>query len=262
MTEANAIARAKERSKTDGRSPLGAAALTGLAGLAALAAVALGGSSPVRPSPSVGAGRQDPAAVLRRLATLESTIEVAGHVVEDIDGDGRDDVVLVGTGGQVRVWRPAADGASIPVGSRVLPHPERSIFAVGDVLGNGTRQLIVLSVDGARAYPGVPGGGFDGEPILLSRRARLAVRVGTPRAIDMLQDVNRDGRPDLLVPTAGRVEVWLAEAPDATVGAVGDDSCTRSKSCGCPAGSASVTVSSASASPGGTGRSSAAETSV
>ncbi len=215
-------ARLSRRGISKGRSRLSRRVGLSGAALAAAGAWLLWTGFPA-PQEVLQAGVDDPTAALRRLATLESTIEVAGHVVEDIDGDGRSDLVLVGKGGQIRVWRPSAEGAAIPVGSRVLPRPDRSIFAVADVLGTGARQLVVTSVEGTHAYPGVPGGGFDADPVLLSRRARLSMRVGAPRRVDMLQDVNRDGLPDLLVPTAGRVEVWLAEAVPAPESASGGD---------------------------------------
>lgn len=135
----------------------------------------------------------------------------------DVDRDGADDLLVVGRGGEVRVWRGDAKTgrtADEPAGVLVLPEPERSVLAIEDVLNDGgPPQLVVLSRRGLEAYPVGPEGAFQRAPVLVSKAVSLAYRVGEPTFAPVLRDVNGDGRPDLLVPRAETCELWLWGPP-------------------------------------------------
>jgi hypothetical protein len=150
-------------------------------------------------------------------ASVRTGLALGDHLVRDLDGDGAADLLLVGVGGRVRVWRKASEGAGMAedlVGELSLPRPNRSLMAVGDVLGRGgPPQLLVLSPDRPMLYPAAPGGGFAAEGNPISRRGRFQLRVGAPRFTEILTDLNDDGRPDLLVPNAWTCEIYLNEGP-------------------------------------------------
>ncbi len=131
------------------------------------------------------------------------------HGVADVDGDGAQDLVAVGVGGEVRVSRRGGAFA----GALDLPAPARTLIAVADVLGSGRPGLAALSPAGLTAYAPGPDGTFAGPGISVAPRAKFVLRVGRPRFADFLRDVNGDRRPDLLLPTGETYEVWLAEAP-------------------------------------------------
>jgi hypothetical protein len=55
------------------------------------------------------------------------------------------------------------------------------------------------------------GGGLDPEGVRIVRRARWRLRVGAPRFVDLLTDVDRDGRLDVVLPTVGTYQLWRNE---------------------------------------------------
>jgi len=155
--------------------------------------------------------------VIRPIATLRPGMGLATQRVADVTGDGADDLILVGPGGEVRIWRyDAGKKAMAPsaVGSFVLSDPKRSLLAVGDVLGTGgAPQLVVLSPKTVTAYRIGTDGGLDpkGETLFrLPRRAPFVLRIGEPRFSRIVSDLNGDGRLDVLVPGPDAIRVWLS----------------------------------------------------
>ncbi len=152
---------------------------------------------------------------LRPAGTVQTDLTLAGRRIADLDGDGRDEVVLVARDGRVRVVRRGTDGAlSAPLGELVLPDPARSLLALGHVGDDERTYLLVASPGGIAAYPSVPGAWFAVRPVHLSVRARFTLRVGEPRFAPIARDLNGDGRSDVLVPFADRCEIWLQRAGD------------------------------------------------
>ncbi|MEN8148856.1 MAG: VCBS repeat-containing protein [Planctomycetota bacterium] len=149
-------------------------------------------------------------------ATLTPGMGLAASRVVDVTGDGADDVLLVGTRGEVRVWKrdgKKAAMAAAAVGDFSLPEPKRTLLAVGDVLGTGgAPQLVVLSPKKVTAYRIGEDGVIDpaGTTLFrLPRRGPFALRIGAPRFSKIVSDLNGDGCLDVLVPGPKAIRVWL-----------------------------------------------------
>lgn len=159
------------------------------------------------------------------IGSVVPTFDVAHYEIVDVNGDGRAEVLVIGSDGEVRTWRfdPATKAFEKEArGTLVLDDPRYSVVAVGDVLGVGKgTQLVVLSPAGAIAYPFAADTAVVAEGVRLARRARLELRVGRPRRAEILQDVNGDGRLDLIVPTENTTDLWMNESGIA--GAAGDE---------------------------------------
>ncbi len=150
------------------------------------------------------------------VGTVVPAFDVAHYEIVDVDGDGTAEVLVIGSDGEVRTWRFDAKRKAFdekPRGSLVLENPDHVVVAVGDVLGVGKgTQLVVLSPDGATAYPFGDDGAVASEGVRLARRARLELRLGRPRRAEILQDVNGDGLLDLIVPTERTTDLWMNES--------------------------------------------------
>lgn len=158
----------------------------------------------------------------RPRAVLASSVATGFPVSEtrvlDVDGDGSDDLLVVGVAGEVRVWRHDPETGALaakPAGSLVLANPDRALLAVADVLGGGERpQLVVLTREGVLVHRVDADGSFARGAENVAPRTRLSLRIGRPRFADIARDVNGDARPDLVVPRGDVCELWLhAGAP-------------------------------------------------
>ncbi|WP_214104173.1 FG-GAP-like repeat-containing protein [Acrocarpospora catenulata] len=126
----------------------------------------------------------------------------------DIDGDGRDDYLMVGPQGQVRAW-----GNAFPskiwtewgeISSGIGLHDSMITFA--DIDGDGRDDY--LSVNGrGRIWAWLNNRGSGGPDWLI--QGEIATGVGVTRDQVFLEDVNGDRRFDYLVSTsAGAVTAW------------------------------------------------------
>ncbi len=143
--------------------------------------------------------------VLTVIGTAKPDFAVAAERVHDVNGDGRQELLILGVGGEVRVLQP--DTGKF-IGDLILPHPNRSLVAVAPLHGDKLGHLIVFSPDGLHAYKWKDGE-FRGPPVRLLRRGRFTLRVGRPRFADIAQDVNGDGRFDLVVPNNTSCTLYL-----------------------------------------------------
>lgn len=112
---------------------------------------------------------------------------------------------------------------ALPVGELKLADPARSLLALGSyafqpsedgaVLAPDARRrcelLFVCGPGGLEAFPLQEDGSFGRDGRRLARRASFGLRVGSPRFAPLVQDVNADGRSDVLVPAASHVGLWL-----------------------------------------------------
>ncbi len=144
--------------------------------------------------------------------TFEPGFDVAAEKILDLDRDGRDELLLLGVRGEVRVFSPATGKLQ---GDLDLPEPTRSLVSLASLDGGRQTSLVVLSARGATVYA-QKGGVFVGPGQQLLRRGRLLMRVGQPRLSNIIQDVNGDGRPDLVVPGRTFYTLYLNRPKSAT----------------------------------------------
>ncbi|MEW6745154.1 MAG: VCBS repeat-containing protein [Planctomycetota bacterium] len=148
--------------------------------------------------------------------SLRTGFALAASRLVDIDGDGRSELLALGQGGEVRVWRAPSDPEapwSEGKGTLVLRHAARTLLDIGNVRGDaGPPQLIALSPEGLAAYRVTPDGGFDETSPETAALPKLELRLGAPRFAEFLRDVNGDGRSDLVVPGPEACELWSNES--------------------------------------------------
>lgn len=147
--------------------------------------------------------------------TLKPSFSVAGVRLVDVDGDGAHEVIVVGDAGEVRTYG-AANGAVDPAprGALTLPHPAHTVMGVASMTPARTRSLVTVTPRGIIAYEPDESGAFAtaGTPMSPTRGRRapgFKIRVGAPRFAPVCQDMNGDGRVDVLVPVGDKVELWI-----------------------------------------------------
>ncbi|MCC6784873.1 MAG: VCBS repeat-containing protein [Planctomycetes bacterium] len=138
---------------------------------------------------------------------------IAAHRAVDLDADGRAELLLVSPTGELSVL-VASDGASFahrPTGL-VLARPRHAALACADLDGDGPLELVVFDDRGVHVHRLGEGFAFATEPLTVTTAPRLRIRLGRPTFAELVQDLNGDGRPDLVLPVAEACEVWLASA--------------------------------------------------
>lgn len=169
---------------------------------------------------------QAPGARLELAQTLAPGFAVSDQRLVDldqVDAGGRTELVLLGRAGELRVFahdpKPpeAAVGAPLldPIakGDAMLPDPSRALVDLAQLGDRPGLDAIQLGPRDTRVWPR-DGARFATEPVVLSRRANHSLRVGAPRFVDIAQDVNGDGRVDLVVPGVRSLRLWLGGPPD------------------------------------------------
>ncbi len=143
-------------------------------------------------------------------AHLEPATPVSAQFLVDTDGDGRDELVVVSRTGAISRHGLGADGAFALRGTFQLPDPTHSLLGPADVLSGAGVEFVLADGSGtgaltfAEATPRL-------QPLL--RRARCTLSLGRPLASPFAQDLNRDGRVDVLLPTPLGVVPYLQLAP-------------------------------------------------
>ena len=153
---------------------------------------------------------QEPAA-LEAQGTLSPDFPVADIEARDLDGDGSDELIVIGVHGEVRIWQMETAALT---GELVLPEPTRSLVAFASLRGDQRRHLVVFDPNGILAYE-YRQGAFRGPASRLVGRERFTMRVGRPRFSAITQDVNADGLADLVLPSVDSCVLYLNRGPGA-----------------------------------------------
>ncbi|MEM7309416.1 MAG: VCBS repeat-containing protein [Planctomycetota bacterium] len=149
--------------------------------------------------------------VVERRQTLRLPGPVAAWRALDLDGDGPVELLTVDRAGRVVVRRAGEDGI-YPVevaGGIRLGEPARSLLALLPDPARGVLDLLVVDPGGTKLHRLVDGAGFDPEPVMLAERGVFELRTGRPLFADLVQDVNGDGRADLVLPEGRGVGLWM-----------------------------------------------------
>ncbi len=182
-------------------------------------AVALTAALTLSVSAALSAGREEqPDGPLTLVQTVRPQLDTPLHRIADLTGDGRDELLLVGADGAARIWRHAKGETlrlePVPGEARVLAHPRHALLALAPLSGGPGVELVVLSPGGLTLHA-IDAAGRIAAGTTVARRARSRLRVGRPTFAHFVQDVNRDGRLDLVIPTSQSCELWLnREAED------------------------------------------------
>lgn len=158
-----------------------------------------------------------------RLAPMPN---VVAQVLADTDGDGVKELLVVvqSPDGRASIVRHDAttDGAGLAPRDAVdLRDGAHTLLAIADVNGVAGDEVVLADPTGTAfvVWPKDPASReLTMQP--LARRARFALRTGKPQFSPFVQDLNRDGRADLLLPTLRGVQPFLQEA-------TGDDGAPR-----------------------------------
>jgi hypothetical protein len=164
------------------------------------------------PHEPAGATQQEPAQPhgLFLRASLEAGPAVADWRPLDLDGAPGSELFIVLVDGTIETVRFGKDASKAPErGSGRLADPGHCALAVGALSGDGPTVLLIASPRGVECVKAAPGGVFSGEPRQLAPRARMRLRTGVPKFAPLLQDVNGDGRADLVVPNGEALDVWI-----------------------------------------------------
>jgi len=140
---------------------------------------------------------------------IEPRFEVVGHRCLDATAEQRGALLVFGRQGEVRSYGfGASDDLGKERGALVLEHPERTLV---DTATYGDRRFVVTaSPAGVQGYAIDADGVVAKTPATWIARAKCQLRVQAPYLTAFVQDVNRDGAPDVVLPTPSVCELWLA----------------------------------------------------
>jgi len=150
------------------------------------------------------------------LGSLSPDFEVAAFDLEELDGERGTELLLIGVAGELTTYAGSRDGTELALverGRALLPAPDRVLV---DVMPSdtvlGSYDVVIAGPSGVSLLRH----GRDGfaEPSVLAKRARFRLRTGRPVLADIAQDVNGDGRFDIVLPTATACELWLRAEGD------------------------------------------------
>ena len=148
------------------------------------------------------------------LTVISPECEIAANMFLDLNNDGVDEFLVIGKQGQVKIYSyNSKDTAFEKIsGDWSLPFSNQSLLCLSSFFTNDdTKYLVTLTPDGLRAYPISQNGNIQTEGILINRRIKFQFRIDQPVFSEFLQDINHDGRIDVIVPIVNYCEVWINE---------------------------------------------------
>lgn len=150
---------------------------------------------------------------------LEPEQRIVAEALVDTDGNGRAELVLVDASGGLHrhgfQTGPASTGGWRPRGSIALRDPTHSLLCFADLLPEPGTELVVADGSGTAIWRWPEADGNSNATMPLLRRARCLLRTDQPQLRPFVQDLNRDGRLDVLLPGPTGVQPFLQEAPAA-----------------------------------------------
>ncbi|MCK9902882.1 lipolytic protein G-D-S-L family [Parafrankia colletiae] len=128
----------------------------------------------------------------------------------DLNGDGRDDYLVVSPQGQVRAWvnnRSSGSTSWTSLGTVASGSAPREEVRFADVNGDGRDDYLAVGAQGqVRAWFNAG----TGNSVSWASQGEIAGSVGTTREEVRFADINGDGRDDYLaVNTQGQVRAWM-----------------------------------------------------
>ncbi|MBN2588467.1 MAG: VCBS repeat-containing protein [Sedimentisphaerales bacterium] len=148
------------------------------------------------------------------LTVISPECVIAANMFQDLNNDNIDEFLVIGKQGQVKIYSCISkDGAYKEISNKwSLPFSNQSLLCLSSFFTNDkTKYLITLTPDGLTAYPISQNGNIEPEGILINRRIKFQFRIDQPVFSEFLQDINHDGKMDVIVPIVNYCEVWLNE---------------------------------------------------
>ena len=151
--------------------------------------------------------------------TIEPPFAVANQLFIDLDGRPGAEMCVVGQAGEVRTLAHADGKRGLNpelLGGLVLSDPSHTVIALARMsAGAGPAELVAASPHGVELFRPDEHGVLHGDAVPLLPRVRFRLRVGSPTFADIVQDVNGDGRNDLVLPAGEKLELWIQQSSDA-----------------------------------------------
>lgn len=146
------------------------------------------------------------------LAGIEPNCEVSEYLFKDLNNDNYDEFVIVDRQGQIKTWSVKSPEASFnEVGNDwTVPFPKQSLLSLSSFSANhASLYLISLTPEGLRAYPSNQDGSIESNGILINSQMRFTFEIDHPVFANFMQDINQDGRMDVIVPVLNYCEIWI-----------------------------------------------------
>jgi len=165
-------------------------------------------------------------------ASVPAGAAVADWRLLDVDGAPGSELFLVSADGAVETVFFGGDAAKAPRrASGRLADPQHCALAIEPLTKDGPAELLIASPRGVERVSVSPDGAFSGEPRPIAPRAKMRLRTGVPEFAPLAQDVNDDGRTDLVVPNGEALEVWIqGAAPSSASESAGDPTFAKAAS--------------------------------
>jgi hypothetical protein len=146
------------------------------------------------------------------LAGINPQFEVAEYLFKDLNNDNCDEFIVVGKQGQIKIWSAKSQGTTFEEtgNSWSLPFPKQTLLSLSSFSAEDkTLFLISLSPEGLTAYPINRQASIEPNGILINSQMRFSFKIDQPVFANFVQDINQDGRLDVIVPVTNYCEIWM-----------------------------------------------------